>query len=311
MISATVQYPDGRKDKKNVITAYKVVNGADYIAFDTGSLDNGNKVVGVSYKPAGEERFQKIVDTEEWKKAKSILVDDLHDKKDAFVYAFPEGEQLVTEDFMHNLALRTENLDKLVANYEEFLKSKQVEETAEIKPLASQEIPAATIAEFPQTIQEFSTITPNPIVEPIIKDIPSAIPTPEIIQNPSVAFSGIEKPSIVEETQNQIVNTPVIEPTPENNNLVNLPEQEVQNNNSSSVENAYIENIDTLIKQMKKISDEYIKQMEHMKAVSLEEFKQIKELRKLAEDTVKRAESVMANSNNNYNEQEQILSKVA
>lgn len=301
--------PDGSKEAKKIITAYKVANGVEYNVIDTEKFDeNQNKIVGVSYKPEGEERFQNIVDMEEWKKAKGYLVDDLHDKKDVFEYRVPEEETLVTADFMHNLALREENLNKLVANFEEYLKSQQttVEETSEINPFATQEIVSPEVAEEPQAI--IPEITPTPIVDTVT-------PTPEMVQSAPmetniVEFPSAENTNLVQE-QNTMVDTPSVAPIVEENKVVEFPQQqEVQNN--SSVENAYIENINALIEQMKKITDEFIKQMEHMKNVSIEEFKQIKDLRQLAEDTVKRAESVMATANNNnYNEEQQVLTKVA
>lgn len=302
--------PDGSKEAKKIITAYKVANGVEYNVIDTEKFDeNQNKIVGVSYKPEGEERFQNIVDMEEWKKAKGYLVDDLHDKKDAFEYRVPEEETLVTADFMHNLALREENLNKLVANFEEYLKSQQttVEETPKINPFATQEVVSPQVAEEPQAI--IPEITPAPIVDTIV-------PTQEMLQSAPIEnnmfeFSSAENTNLIQE-QNTIVDTPNVAPIVEENKVVEFPQQqEVQSN--SSVENAYIENINALIEQMKKVTDEFIKQMEHMKNVSIEEFKQIKDLRQLAEDTVKRAESVMAESNNNnYNEeQQQVLTKVA
>lgn len=309
--------PDGSKEAKKIITAYKVVGGVEYNVIDTEKYDeNNNKIVGVSYKPANEERFQNIVDMEEWKKAKGLLVDDLHDKKDTFEYRIPQEETLVTEDFMHNLALREENLNKLVANFEEFLKSKEtiVESTPEINPFATQEIVTPQIAQEPEAI--IPEISPAPIVDTIVPETPSIIPTPEMVQSASIEnnnileFPSAENTNLVQE-QNTTLDTPSVSPIVEENKVVDIPKQEVQNN-ASSVENAYIENINTLIEQMKKITDEYIKQMEHMKNVSIEEFKQIKDLRQLAEDTVKKAESVMATANNNnYNEEQQVLTKVA
>lgn len=307
--------PDGKIVTNKVITAYKVAGGEEYNIIDTEKFDeNNNKIVGVSYKPNGEERFQNIVDMEEWKKAKGLLVDDLHDKKDTFEYRIPQEETLVTEDFMHNLALREENLNKLVANFEEYLKSKEttVEKAPEINPFAAQEIVSPQVAEEPQPI--IPEISPAPIVD-IAPEAPSIAPAPEMVQsapieNNIVEFPSVENTGFVQE-QNTIADTPSVAPIVEENNVVNMPQQEVQND-ASSVESAYIENINALIEQMKTITNEFIKQMEHMKNVSIEEFKQIKELRQLAEDTVKKAENVMATANNNYNEEPQpVLAKVA
>lgn len=302
--------PDGSKEAKKIITAYKAVGGVEYNVIDTEKFDeNNNKIVGVSYKPANEERFQNIVDMEEWKKAKGLLVDDLHNKKDTFEYRIPQEETLVTEDFMHNLALREENLNKLVANFEEFLKSKEtiVESTPEINPFATQEIVTPQIAQEPEAI--IPEISPAPIVDTIVP-APETIQSAPIENNNILEFPSAENTNFFQE-QNTTLDTPSVAPIVEENKVADIPKQEVQNN-ASSVENAYIENLNTLIEQMKKITNEYIKQMEHMKNVSIEEFKQIKDLRQLAEDTVKKAESVMATANNNnFNEEQQVLTKVA
>ncbi len=317
MASTIIKFPDGRTEEKKLITAYKEVGGVEYEVFDTESFDeNQNKIVGVSYKPVNEERFQKIVDIEEWKKAKGILVNDLHDQKESFEYMTPQEETLVTEDFMHNLALRKENLDKLIANYEEYVKSKQttVEEIQEINPFATQEIVEPQVAEVAQ--ETISEVQPAPIVEEVIPETPSVAPTPEVQTAPieeniveAPIFQNVENTNMAQESST-IVDEPNVSSVVEDNNVVDFQPQ-IENNNPSSVENTYIENINTLIDQMKKITDEYIKQMEHMKNVSIEEFKQIKELRQLAESTVQKAESVMASANNNVEEQQKVLTKVA
>ncbi len=296
MASVIVKFPDNRTEKKDIISAYKEVSGTEYIIFNTHELDeNQHKITGISYKTKDKKEYANIIEMEEWKKAKEILVNDLHDKKENFEYFIPETEILVTEDFMHKLALRETNYAKLEINYESFLSSQEK---------GMNEIPSNTSIlnnSFEETVNlEMPTINPTPIMENTSQDI---------VSSPISASQTMEFP----EVQNQIVDVPVISPTNEEQ-VVNEFAKKMPNNSqgsSSSVENTYIENIDSMIEQMKKISDEYIKQMEQMKTASIEEFKQIKELKKLAEETVKKAETVMANASNSYLEKEQVLSKVA
>lgn len=208
--------PDGNVDEREVITAYKIASGSEYFVVDTTRKDDvGNTIVGVSYKPVNEERFQKIVDIEEWKKAKGILVSDLHNERDTFEYREVPEENLVTEDYVHDLALRTENLANLSANYEEFLKKKQ--EKAEEKTASAPEInPFATeVAEVNNS--EITEIKEAPVVSTVVEDIPSVIPTPEVSQTPVmdtqiVDFPGVQNTIIEEQPQVSIVDTPSISP---------------------------------------------------------------------------------------------------
>lgn len=312
MASTIIKFPDGRTEEKTVITAYKVANGEDIMLTDSGRYDeNDNKIIEVSHKLENEEMFSNIVNIEDWKRAKGYIMKDVRNQKDDFEYMTPEEITQVTEDFAHNLAIKSDTLKTIVTNFEEYLKSKEttVEKAPEINPFVAQEIVSPQVVEEPQPI--IPEISPAPIVDTITTEAPSIAPAPEMVQsapieNNMVEFPSVENTGFVQE-QNTTLDTPVVE----ENKVVDFPQPEVQND-ASSVESAYIENINALIEQMKKITDEFIKQMEHMKNVSIEEFKQIKELRQLAEDTVKKAENVMATANNNYNEEPQpILAKVA
>lgn len=353
--------PDGTVDERDVITAYKVASGLEYFVVDTTRKDEvGNTIVGVSYKPVNEERFQKIVDMEEWKKAKGLLVKDLHNEKDGFEHMEAQEENLVTEDYVHDLALRAENLANLTASYEEFLKKKQEKEqentvgAPEINPFATPEV-----AEVKPEIAE------APVTNTIVEDIPSIVPTPEVAQAPVmdtqiVDFPGVQNniieeqpqasiPSIapVEEvitsapsTDNVISEAPAVEPviqeSPVTMQGMDIPiaeeRKEVGQNDTvkteltdSAVANSYIESINKEIENIKKSTESYIKVLENSKVVFIENFKQIQDLRQLAETTVRNAEAVMANANNNHvvpnnmvgfpgiqsNEEEQVLRKSA
>lgn len=315
MASTIIKFPDGRTEVKNIKTAYHEVNGTDYIVFETGKMDNGNEVVGVSYKVNGEERYQKIVDIEEWKKAKGILVKDLHDQQENFEYTILKEETLVTEDYAKDLALRAENLTKLTANYEEFLKSKQVSQPeATIDPFSTNEMVSPIISEVNEEIAPAVSIAPMPEMTKVEENIVSA----PIMETPIMDSPSIQEVSKVTEP----MPSPILDTQIPNENISIFPtvssvEQANNNENSnttlssSAVENSYIENMNALIEQMKKLTANYIKEMENLKIISIETFKQIQELKKLAETTVKNAETVMANAKNNVYEQEPVLSKVA
>ena len=359
--------PDGNVDEREVITAYKVAGGEEYFVVDTTRKDDvGNTIVGVSYKPVNEERFQKIVDMEEWKKAKGILVSDLHNEKDTFEHMEVPEENLVTEDYVHDLALRTENLANLTASYEEFLKKQQEKEQEKMASVPEMNPFATEVAEVNQP--EMAEVKEAPVVNTVIEDIPSVIPTPEVSQAPVmdtqvIDFPGVQNTIIEEQPQASIVDTPsaspveniitsapfsdnviskspVVEPVIQENvatiggtdaPIIKEPKIVSQNNVEqaekvdSVVANSYIESINKEIENIKKSTEAYIKVLEDSKVVFIENFKQIQSLRQLAEETVRNAEAVMANANNNQTianntvafpsiqntEDEQVLRKVA
>jgi len=159
MASATViKYPDGRTESRNILTSFEK-NGTSIIVFETDKVDNGHKVVGVSYLSDG--MYQNIVDANKWNEAKGYLVDILHDRMTENDYRLVPAEILVTADPYHSLALRDENLDKMSADYENFVVANQVVEVVE-------DVPAETIDAQPD-VSAVTEVTPE---EDIVADIP-------------------------------------------------------------------------------------------------------------------------------------------
>lgn len=157
MASATIiKYPDGRTESKNILTSFEK-NGTSIIVFETDKVDNGHKVVGVSYLSDG--MYQNIVDANKWNEAKGYLVDILHDRMTENDYRLVPAEVLVTADPYHSLALRDENLDKMSADYEKFVAANQVVETVP-------EVQAETMVGQPEQISEVTS------EEDIVADIP-------------------------------------------------------------------------------------------------------------------------------------------
>ena len=52
-----IKFPDGRTEEKNYITMYHQENGTDYIVIETEKIENENRIVGISYKPNGQDLF--------------------------------------------------------------------------------------------------------------------------------------------------------------------------------------------------------------------------------------------------------------
>lgn len=232
-------HPDGKKEEKKVITAYKTSDGVEYIASDTKRADeSGNKIVGVSYKPVNSDRYEKIVNMEDWKKAKGIMVDDLKDKKDTFEYMIPQEEILVTEDYDHEIALREANADKLVVNFQEYVKQhKTVEAAPEINPFVTQEIVAPQVAETQQKVVNETTVAPEIEVTPV--------ETPQIISEPSIAVTGENITSF----PNGVTQT-VVQPEQKITQVKTTPE-------SSNVMQYYIDTINSLISEISEINAKY------------------------------------------------------
>ncbi len=119
-----VNFPSGQKEEE-LITAYKRTgtDGAEFVVTNTGKVENGNTVVGVSCKSVGEESYQNIVDIEKWKAAKKDLVSLLKNKEqeEGLSYIKVEETIFMTEDGKHEIALRDDNLMALKAGYEKAL----------------------------------------------------------------------------------------------------------------------------------------------------------------------------------------------
>lgn len=316
-----VNFPSGKKVETNIITAYKVENGMDVLVTETNNIDNGNKVVGVSYKPANEERFTKIVDMEDWKKVKGILVDDIHDRKDNFVYQAVAKEINATEEFVRDLALRDENFKKLVENYAAYLKSLEPKEekaadivpfpTGEVEPTVKEEeqpeIPAVSIA--PEINVEAPALEPTPIIESVVPEVPqmNSEYANNIMEFPSAANTIIE-----EQPQETIVDTPVINEAPitDNTNIVNFPcmdaqtkvEEPAKEEGKSVVEDSYLNTANEIIAQMRELTNKYLQTMEEMAAKMHGNFKESQEYRKLSMQTYDNAQQILASQNQNLEE---------
>lgn len=299
MASTIFKFPSGSEINTEIVTAYHTANGVDYIVSKTGrSDDNNHEIVGVSYKPMEEDRYQKIVNIEAWKEAKGLLVNDINDQKENFQYMIPEAETLVTEDYIHELALRGENKEKLEANYKEFLQTQQMkkEENQNIVPFPSQEtiIPTASVQETVPTIQ------PAPIHE--IQNSIEAQPTP-------------------------VVNAPIIEdnmsfasmPSSEVKEVSTInPQESVQNtSDNSSVVKYYGDAINALNAQLKDVTNKYKGILDNyentIKEIGEKTISMLKDgnvYKKYTEENFEKSQQILA-AQNTENDVERDLTKVA
>lgn len=285
MASTMIKFPDGRTETKKVTTAYKVAGGVEYFVVDTNGIDNENKVFGVSFKPANEERFQKIVDMEEWKKAKGILVDDLHDKKDTFEHILLPEEILVTEDYTHNIALRDENYQKIEANYEEFLQQQNVVKAEpEINPFVTQEIVSPQIEEKEETIAEMPQV---PIVDAIAPAPISVIPEETESVNNITEFPNIQNTNIVEE-----------QPVLDTSNVVSMdiPTSE-EKQSGSVVSESYVSIANQLIEQVREVTNKYIQNMEEMKDEIGRQLEEAYKINELSKQTFDKSQQILTAQN--------------
>lgn len=245
MASVIVKFPSGSEVEKQIKTAYRTANGTDCIMFKyPDKKDNENEVFGVTYKTPNSERFEKIVNMEDWKKAKERFVKDLNKQMDDFTYYIPEKEILVTEDFMHDIALRAENSDKLGDHYEEFLKAEQLKEV---------------------NIQQGTPIQEN------VATVKNIIETPIIEESKVVSFPNIQNTNIepqmqavkevstapVQENMETFQKEPVISPT-----IVPEPIPVVQQTNQapeiSAVTKYYVDTMNSLTNQLNEVTEKYI-----------------------------------------------------
>lgn len=239
MASATIKFPDGRTESKNIITAFEK-NDTNVITFDTDKVDNGHKVVGVSYSVDG--MYQNVVDMEKWKEVKGYLVEGLHDRITNEEYRVVSPEILVTEDPYRELALRDENYDNLVANYNKFLATKNVEQTsAQVEESVVEDIPTMGVSEEAPSMESIVLQQPQELEEQkvINNDVfPSMdVSAPDLnmgqVSESENLYQDITKPSDVVQTQEEIIPdmTTQINPTIENvvlvqedSNSINFPE---------------------------------------------------------------------------------------
>lgn len=310
MASTIIKFPDERTETRTIITAYHEVNGTDYIVFKTDKMDNGNEVVGVSYKPVNEDRYQKIVNMEDWKKAKGILVDDIHGKQDNFIYKVIDNETLVTEDYIHDLALRDANKSALEAHYQEFLNNQQSvteEQTVEapkeeVAPVgAPNPEPTPVVAEAPS----LEPITPTPIIEnnsnitpfPGLENI-----TPVVNEEPVKVEESVVAPVDISPIQPEIQVAPS---TPE----VITPVEQPVNESKSIVTESYVSKAQGLIEEFKAVADKFAKNMEELANEMGRELEEAHHINELSRQTFDNAQQIVNNTNNN--ELTRDLSKVA
>lgn len=312
MASTIVNFPSGKKETMDIITSYKATNGMDIVVLNTNLKENENQVVGITYKPVGEENYTKVVNVEDWNNAKKILVDDINDKKEEFTYQNHENGINVTEDFMRNLALREENLTKLNANYQTYLSSlppKEVE-VAEVAPLpientVAMEGPTPTV-EQPEV--QGANLNETPIVEftpiPEIEEAPASInekpafevPTPvveqpvvePIMSAPTVEVSPFEQSPMVDAA------APVVEPAVIAPSISN-------EENKSIVTESYLTVANDLVSQMKVLSEKYLQTMEEMVKKMNANLEESQEYRKLSMQTYDNAQQILASQVQNNN----------
>ena len=294
MASTIVKFPDGRTMQEEILTAYES-NGITYIVFKTKKTENGNEVVGICFKPANEEYFQKVPNGVEWDTIKKILIEDLHNNPENFKYILPSNEILVTEDYMHDLALRDENLRNLLEHYREFLKT-QVQETPEINPFAQQEV-APEVAEAPEMTasQEIvPEIQPETIVENtnvqdnIIPQAEITIPETSIVTEPIVDNSNIVEFPTAQNTDLIQEQSAITETT-----MKEAPIAE-ESKSESIVVQSYMSTANELIAQVKEVTDKYIETMEEMKEEIGRQLEEANKLNELSKQTFDNAQQILA-----------------
>lgn len=248
MASVIVNFPSGSKVEKQIKTAYRTANGLDYIVLNTDKKDNENEVFGVTYRTSKGERFEKIVNMEEWKKAKLLMMADLRDQKDTFTYFVPEKEIQVTEDFMKEIALREENSRKIGDNYEAFY-----EEFLKAQQSKANEPTEQMVAETPFVTE---SATPSPVIE-----------ESKTVEFPNIQNTSVEPPQMqneneipkvpIQESVNEIQQEPII-----NSTIVPDPTPVIQENNNNSeisaVTKYYVDTMNALTSQLNEITEKYI-----------------------------------------------------
>ncbi len=250
-------------------------------------------------------------------------------------YFIPEAEINVTEDYMRDLALRTQNEAEVDKRYQKFLESKQVENKDNIVPFSTQEaevtvsqaeqpeIPVVSIApevtpqqntEAPELVTEAPTVVAEPIIEEVKPEIPSVDVAPEIPQmnndtNNIVEFPGtVNTNTIIEEQPVNMMDTPIINETPiveDNTKTVDFPSMNanvsVENNakeeSQSVVEASYLNTANELIAQMRELTNKYLQTMEDMIVKMQGNLKETNELKELYIGAVDKAQQMLVSQN--------------
>jgi hypothetical protein len=323
MASATmIKYPDGRTEQKNVLSHF-VKNGTNIIVFETEKVDNNHKVVGVSYLEDG--MYQNIVDANKWNEVKHDLVDVLHDNISMDEYKVVPEEISVTIDPYHPIALREENYDKLVSSYEQFKNSIAInqpspvsENNSTIDLSTTEPVQAVTTPVEPAPVDtqvKPDIVTPvenEKVVDPfaIVDALEQNATTPEIHQDivPPMDTPVIADAPVVDSTPNVLDGQPAPEITEspatlEFNNLVNeeVVYSPVINNEPvvSPVQETYENRTTDIIKEMRELSENYLKKMEEMSAEISRNLEEARGINELAKQTLDKAQTVMPITNEN------------
>lgn len=191
MASATnIKFPDGRTESKNVITCFEK-NGVSVLVFETDKVDNGHKVVGISYQVDG--MYQNVIDINKWKEIKGFLVEILHDQMTNENYRVVPDEVLVTEDYIHPLGLRDENLEKIISSYEAFKSTREVASSVqESLDSTISEVSNEPVAPAPLVAEATPIVESAPVMEALVEEVKS----PEVVSEPVAQEPKMEDASL-------------------------------------------------------------------------------------------------------------------
>lgn len=307
MASATImKFPDGRTESKNILTSFDK-NGTNVIVFETDKVDNGHKVVGVSYLSDG--MYQNIVDPTKWNEVKGYLVDILHDRMALEDYRLVPEEIMVTVDPYHPLGLRDENLDKMVASYEAFKATKEVsieqvqenpveEKTEEIEPTDSiiesvpqvneevvlNDAPLIVDEQLPKEeglTEETKSVEVEPVLDPfaIADSLEASANTMESTHEdivPPVGVDIVDSPVIDTQVLNSIEPESVVENVPINEEVnISFPQPVLEPQNSV-VKDAYLNGADAIIQQMRDTTEKYLNEMNELQENYIKEMEEMR-----------------------------------
>ena len=155
MASTILNFPDGSKEERRVISHFEVEEDKlNILVFDMDKELNGNHCTHVSYL-SPEGRYQNVVDPEKWDLCKGTLVKALHGQAKENYRPVP-AEISVTADPSRELYLRPANYMPLVENYENYLLEYErnplgnetpIMDANEIQPITSDNVITADVQE--------------------------------------------------------------------------------------------------------------------------------------------------------------------
>ena len=163
MASTILNFPDGSKEERRVISHFEV-DGLNTLVFDMNKELNGNHCTHVSYL-SPEGRYQNVIEPEKWDKCKEILVKALHGQAKENYRPVP-AEISVTADPSRELYLRPANYMPLVENYENYLLECEKKPLGNETPIVNASeisgiVPDNTIAADVQEVKIVDENTPN------------------------------------------------------------------------------------------------------------------------------------------------------